>query len=206
MKTKSSFGQAHTIKKIVLTGGPGVGKTSIVRCLNELKYDVREEVFTRLFAEAQKEGRFNDQFLISPQLIHDLLSSQISQEAQPGKGNLLFLDRSRIDIWGYSKNMGITPFEEDKMELENGDYDLVFVIEPLPKGYYDQNSIRRQSYQESLEHHVSVVQHYVDFLKIKEKDPNSCLIQVPFLNFDPINSVMNRTQYILQEIHRYFNQ
>jgi broad-specificity NMP kinase len=63
-------------RKIVLTGGPGVGKTSILNHLQKLNYDVREEVFTKLFAEAQRLGRFNDEFLQSKKLIRDLILCQ----------------------------------------------------------------------------------------------------------------------------------
>src|SRR5690242_8839705 len=102
---------------IALSGGPGVGKTSIIHCLQNLGYPVREEVFTRLFAQAQHEGRFTEEYLHSQELIHELVSAQVKLENQAASGEVLFLDRSRIDIWGFARNMGITPRLEDQSAL-----------------------------------------------------------------------------------------
>ena len=89
---KNSHKQHRPQTKIVLSGSPGVGKTSILHHLQELKYETRVEVFTRLFAEAQKEGRFNEEFLRSPQIVHELASAQEALESQPSNSSLLSRD------------------------------------------------------------------------------------------------------------------
>ncbi len=190
-------------KKFVLTGGPGVGKTSIINSLRKQNYDVRDEVFTDLFRKAQREGRFSDEFLHSPALVHDLLRVQVELERQPCPGSFQFLDRSRVDILGFSKNMGIVPFVEDQNDLLQGDYDLVFVISPMPKNYYVQNEVRRQTYEESLEHHASVVQHYREYILGQQKTLKDCLIEVPFYEGDFLASVQWRTEFILREVSEY---
>lgn len=189
-------------KRVVLTGGPGVGKTSIIQNLRKQNYDVRDEVFTHLFAQAQKEARFNAEFLHSPELVHDLICAQMELERRPCQGDFLFLDRSRIDILGFSKNMGIRPFEEDQKELLRGVYDLIFIINPMPKKYYDQNEVRRQNYEESLEHHASVVQHYLEFIEGQGKNVKDCLIDVPFHDAAPEASIQWRTEFILQAVKK----
>jgi predicted ATPase len=166
------------LKKIILTGGLGVGKTSIIRALCQKNYDVRDEVFTHLFALAQREGCFNDELLHSKKIIHDLVCAQIELEKKPVRGSLLFLDRSKIDIWGFSKNMGITPFDVDQKELLNCDCDLFFIISPMPRKYDDQNAIRRQTYEESLEHHALIAQHYREFIGRQNRNVDECLIEV----------------------------
>jgi predicted ATPase len=188
-------------KKIVLTGGPGVGKTSILQCLQTLKYDVRDEVFTQLFKQAQAAGQFNDEFLHSKDLIHQLVLAQKELEAKPPQGNLLFLDRSRVDILVYAKNMGIAPSDDDLKWLEQSEYDLIFVIQPLPEKYYDQNSVRRQNQKESLEHHSRITLHYHDVLK--NQNSKSPLIEVPFFEGLFEESVSKRTQFILKNIESW---
>ncbi|MBI2711522.1 MAG: ATP-binding protein [Bdellovibrio sp.] len=187
-------------KKIVLTGGPGVGKTSILKCLKDLNYEVRPEVFTYLFAQAQQSQKFNEAYLTSPELIKNLIKAQKQQESLPVKGNQLFLDRSKVDILGYTKNLKIPVNKEDQTWLTSNDYDLIFVIEPLPKKNYDQNKIRRQTQEESLEHHESIVNHYIDYLELNGRDPAQCMIKVPFFEGSRENSVQKRTQFILKEI------
>jgi len=186
--------------KIVLTGGPGVGKTSILRYLREIKYDVREEVFTKLFGEAHELGKLNDEFLHSAELISGLISAQKLIESQPIQGELVFFDRSRVDILAFARNQGITLEENDKAWLERNAYDLVFAIEPLPEKYYDQNSIRRQSRSESLEHHQQIVECYIQYFKINNQDHSRRLVKVPFLSGEAEDSIRKRTQFILTKI------
>ena len=136
----------------------------------------------------------------SKELIRDLILSQKHLESQTRQGNLLFLDRSRVDILGYIKNIGVQPSNEDKKWLEQNDYDLIFMIQPLPEKHYDQNSVRRQSQQESLEHHRSINQHYIDFLNINGLDTASYLIDVPYFEGTTEDSVSKRTEFILKNI------
>ena len=193
-------------RKIVLTGGPGVGKTSVLNYLRELKYSVREEVFTSLFKKAQDEHRFNDAFLNSKELIHDLIVDQMKLESQPAEGEYLFLDRSRIDIWGYAKNMGILPNVQDEKTLESAKYDFIFILDPLPSHYYDQNAIRRQTFEESLEHHDSVASRYQEFLKLTGQDNEIPIERVPFVEKGSPSSVKERTNFILKKLSEKFDQ
>lgn len=200
MKSKCEFRVKEVPKIIALSGGPGVGKTSIIHCLQKLGYPVREEVFTRLFAQAQNEGRFTEEYLHSQELIHELISAQMKLENQAVAGKVLFLDRSRIDIWGFAKNMGITPHLEDQSALDGGLYDFVFMIEPMPKKFYDQNMIRRQNYEESLEHHEANVIRCREYLEAHGQDPQIYLKRVPFFKDGLPLSAEERTQHILGQI------
>lgn len=196
---------ANYPRKIVLTGGPGVGKTSVLNYLQELAYPVREEVFTMIFKKALDENRFNDSFLHSQKLIHELVIAQMKLEALPTQGRYCFLDRSQIDIWGFSKNMGVVPNLQDETILSAARYDFIFVLEPLPKLYYDQNEIRRQTFEESLEHHHSVVDRYTEFLKLKNQS-HVPLVRVPFIKQGCPSTVKERTNFILEKLAEKFGR
>ena len=62
--------QSNKVKIIARTSGSGVGKSSIIRCLRDQGYSIRENVFTQLFAQVQNQGHFNDQYFYSKELIH----------------------------------------------------------------------------------------------------------------------------------------
>ena len=187
-------------KTIVLTGGPGVGKTSIIQRLKEINYPVRKEVFTELFRKAQDEGRFNEAFLHSRKLIHDLVSAQVDLESQATQSEIVFLDRGRIDIWGFAKNMEIIPDQKDQKKLEDVRYDAIFVVDPMPKKFYDQNAVRRQSYEESLEHHQALIERYTEFLKFKDLERKVRLFHVPFIEGGSPSSISERTEFILTRV------
>ena len=200
-KASPSVYEFNRARKIVLTGGPGVGKTSIIRLLKKWNYDVTEEAFTALCSKAQELGQWTDQYSHSPDWVHDLLTFQVKQERRSFGKEFLFLDRGKIDIiLGSLINEKITPYPEDQIELQNIDYDLHFIIEPLPSQYYDQNLIRIQSFDESLVHHQNCEKNYIQILKKLKKDPDKCFIRVPFYDLDPIASVQRRAQFILDQL------
>lgn len=189
-------------RKVVLSGGPGVGKTSIIQYLRSLNYEFREEIFTQIFAEAESEGKLNEEFLRSEKLLHDLVQAQQKLEAKESKTDLIFLDRCRIDILGFAANLNIKPTQKDLKWLIQNEYDLFFIVEPLPEKFYDQNAVRRQSQKESLEHHEKIIQHYSDFIKNNHLDLEKCLIRVPFFKGERQESVQKRAQFILSEIQK----
>jgi hypothetical protein len=92
--------------------------------------------------------------------------------------------------------------KKDSDRLLKGEYDLFFVIQPMPKKYYDQNQIRRQNYEESLQHHEMVVGHYQDILAAQNN--RDVLIEVLFYEADTEVSVRLRTEFILNEIEKRF--
>jgi predicted ATPase len=191
------------MRKIVLTGGPGVGKSSIIHCLQEMGYSVREEVFTKIFAQAQNAGKFDDAFLYSKKLIQELISAQIELENREEANENLFLDRSCIDIWGFARNMGITLDPEERKSLESRRYDLVFIVEPMPREFYDQNAIRRQSYEESLVHHQANLENAIEYLKLQGEFSKNSLVHVPFSLDDRFLSVKERTQFVLDQVRTH---
>ena len=194
----------NRIRKIVLTGGPGVGKTSILETLSELNFDTRKEVFTDIFAKAHEAGSFNEEFLRSAELLEKLISSQKALEAREAKSEFLFLDRCRADILGFCKNLEIHPPESDSNWLNKNEYDLVFIIEPLPARFYEQNSIRRQTQTEALDHHNKIIEHYTTFSKVNKLDPEDFLVKVPFIEAPKKESVHLRTEFILNTLKNKF--
>src|SRR5438874_800309 len=59
------------MKKIVRTGGPGVGKTTILKRLSDLECLVKREVFTEVFDAANQQGRFDELFKDPEKLIFE---------------------------------------------------------------------------------------------------------------------------------------
>ena len=79
------------------------------------------------------------------------------------------------------------------------------MINPMPKKHYDQNDIRRQTYEESLGHHASVVQHYRIYIESKKSGGQECLIEVPYYDSHFTDSVQWRTESILNRIKSQFS-
>ena len=127
-------------KRIVISGSPGAGKTSIIRGLKDKGYNVFEEYSRILIDEGKASGKANF-FLSNPEEFSELLfmgrkaqydasSSLYVNAAKP----FVFFDRGILDIYAYllavnerddSWEKRIIPFK----------YDLVFLVEPWKEIY-----------------------------------------------------------------------
>jgi len=112
------------IKKIVLTGGPSSGKTSVIKELKRRGFRVLSEsgrtILGVMGSPKSKKEMVKVQLLIC--CLQKILESYCEKKT--------FLDRSLIDIFAYSKHFfGSLP---KCMSLPNYRYDKVFVLDRLP--------------------------------------------------------------------------
>jgi predicted ATPase len=139
-----------TPKKYVLTGGPSAGKSCLVYALEFEGYlainEVAQKYISYLQAKGCEEPWKKDDFE------KNLFYKQMFKE-KLYQDKTLFLDRSVIDVWVYSKIMNQDVPEEleeliDKEKtLTKKTYDKIFYIEPLNS--YKKEKYRRESQDEA---------------------------------------------------------
>src|SRR5579872_2312440 len=88
---------------IVISGGPSVGKTTVIRALEEMDYPVLHEIRTQVI----RKGEF------SPTLHRDAFQKDIIRRQLNGEARLLklnrtcFLDRGLLDGMAYYELSGL---------------------------------------------------------------------------------------------------
>ena len=90
-------------KKIVLIGGPGTGKSSVLKQLKSSGFYCMEEISRQITIRAQEEG-VEQLFLTEPILFSKLLHKGRKEqylEASRSNNNLVFFDRGLPDIHAY---------------------------------------------------------------------------------------------------------
>ena len=171
-------------KKIVITGGPGTGKSSLINELVKRNFTCLEEISRQIILDAKKEG-IDQLFLSKPLLFSELLlKGRENQflEANTLKGDTVFFDRGVPDILAYMDYIG-TPFPKTFINsCENCTYDTVFILKPW-KSIYTADNERYENFDQALQIHNHLVNTY--------KNYNYTLIDVPF------DTVKNRTDFIL---------
>ena len=138
------------VKKYVLTGGPGSGKSSIVIALEMRgEYVIREaaEDYIRLRqAQGQPEPWTEENFQ------DKILELQILRESRiPKNIERIFIDRGIIDGMAYFHKAGKRPSKKllDEANKAYGRaYDKIFLIENL--GSCESNHVRRENIEEAL--------------------------------------------------------
>jgi predicted ATPase len=93
---------------VVITGGPGTGKTTLIDALIEQGYSCFPEISRQITLEAKKQG-IEQLFLEKPLLFSELLlegRKKQYQSALQDHAEIVFLDRGIPDILAYMHYIG----------------------------------------------------------------------------------------------------
>ena len=143
----------EVLKRIILTGTSGAGKTSLIRELEHRGFYVAEESPTDVIALCQSKGVMEP--WNSPDFIESVTSLQIKRqrltEILPFEWG--FFDRSPIDTLALATYLGFTTpkilsEELERIEAESVYWKQVFFIDNL--GYCTPTEARRISFEDAL--------------------------------------------------------
>lgn len=137
-------------KRIVITGGPGSGKTTLVAELENRGYPCMHEISRQVILEAQQSG-IDQLFLSDPLLFSEkLMQGRLKQfeDAKQHSEKILFYDRGLPDVTAYLDYIGTAyPPHFSETCLANM-YDAIFVLPPW-EAIYIQDNERYESYDEA---------------------------------------------------------
>lgn len=151
-------------KRIVITGGPGTGKSSIIKYLEKKGYDCFHEVSREITAAAQREG-IAQLFLAQPLLFSQkLLEARVDQfnEASNIPSNIVFIDRGLPDVLAYMDYFKAAYPSEFKEACSNHFYDNVFLLPPW-KEIYQTDSERYESFEQAVIIYEHLKKSYLSF-------------------------------------------
>lgn len=177
------------MKRIVLTGGPGTGKTTILSELKKREYLCLPEVSRSIISKAQKERGIQQLFLTHPEEFNEqLLNGRIAQ-FESCKTHLnetyIFLDRGIPDILAY--NNFIDNYSDQKLHdaVNTYQYDFVFIFPPW-RAIFKNDSERYESFEQAEKIHKNI---YETYFKL------NCDVSIV-----PFGNVVDRANYILNVI------
>lgn len=171
-------------KKIVITGGPGTGKSTVIKELSKRNFECMQEISRTITLNARKIG--TDQlFLTKPLLFSELLlEGRVNQyiEAEKKNSELVFFDRGIPDVIAYMNYIGIDYpsiyFSSSKMYR----YNYIFLMPPWGEIYISDNE-RYENFEQ-----VSAIHNHLERIY---RELNYPIIEVP------TGTIEERTDFIL---------
>jgi len=158
-------------KKIVITGGPSVGKTSLIKSLEALDYLCFPEVI-REFTSEESKNKNSESLTSNPIVFADdsmafnkLLIEGRSQQyltAEKMVGKLAFFDRGLPDVLAYMDLFEQTYGDDFIQACASKPYDKVFILPPW-KEIYSNDEGRFETYEEGEHLYQHLTNRYLAF-------------------------------------------
>lgn len=151
-------------KKIVITGGPGTGKSSVLQEFSRRGYISFPEISRQVTLEAQKQG--TDQLFLTDPLLFSkrLLEGRKRQyiEAEKQDTDKVIIDRGVHDVLAYM-DYAKTPYPPHFTEIcESCRYDAIFVLPPWKDIYVSDNE-RYENFQQAEAIHHFIKSTYIAY-------------------------------------------
>jgi len=178
-------------RKIVITGGPSTGKSTVIQELKNRNYICFDEVSRDIIKEAQKQG-IEQLFLEDPYLFSQkLLEGRVNQyrEADNVKSEIVFFDRGIPDVNAYLNYVKQPVPDEFEQITHSHPYDKYVFIMPPWDEIYTTDTERYESFNQAQLIHNKLVNYY--------KALGYYLIFVPF------GTVKKRVDYIIDSLKKH---
>ncbi|WP_313804566.1 AAA family ATPase [Flavobacterium sp.] len=175
-------------KEIVLIiGGPGSGKTTVIDGLTQKGYVCYPEVSREVIHEARKQG-IEQLFLEKPLLFSELLlegRKRQFQSAEKEADDFVFIDRGIPDVLAYMHYIGDAYPAFFDQACKDHKYSQIFILPPWEE-IYTSDDARYETYEQAVLIHQHLIETYEKY--------GYHLIEVPK------DTLENRVDFILENL------
>ena len=149
-------------KKILITGGPGTGKTELIKGLENLGFNCEKEISREITENEQKKG-VEQFFLKDPiEFSKRLMILRSNQYKKIQNAEFTFFDRGVHEIIAY---LNFIKIKYDNFFIERAKeivYNKIFILPPW-KNIYVNDKQRYESFEQCKQIHSEIVKIYREF-------------------------------------------
>ncbi|MFA0046145.1 AAA family ATPase [Vibrio sp. 10N.261.51.F11] len=161
---------------IIVTGGPGAGKTTLINALGDMGYPIFAESSRQLIEQQSQLENGILPWLDLPGFAHLCLTVMSEQKEQANQHQIAFLDRAIPDICGYLAQANLD-IDVTYREASQGYHSQALFCRP-EASIYVQDEVRPYPFEEALEIHHALERVYqelgyevveVPFMPVEER-------------------------------------
>ena len=165
---------------IIITGGPGAGKTTLIDALSTKGYQTFAESSRQLIEEQSQLADGILPWIDLPGFARLCLAAMQAQKQQATQFDVAFLDRAIPDICGYLQQAGLN-IEPCYISESEGYHRQVFFCRP-EHSIYEQDEVRPYPFEGAVAIHNALVEVYQEL--------GFEIVEVPFM------SILERVQFV----------
>ena len=147
-------------KKIVITGAPGTGKTSIIDELKKRGYSCSEEISREIIAEQIASSGKMLPWLNLEAFSQRVFSLRKAQYINASTNSLHFFDRGLLDVIAYMKMDALPISKHYKEDCEKYRYNTTVFYTPIWEEIYINDSERKESVESAITIEKSLLETY----------------------------------------------
>lgn len=148
---------------VILTGGPGGGKSSILKALGDRGYLCVDEVARDLIKQEVAAGGGALPWKDSETFRDNMFREKIKVYESIDHEGVVFFDRGLIDCLAYSRLIDAKIPEEMDQISRNTRFNKIVFVTPPWKEIYQNDEERKQSFQEAIETYDQIVAAYREY-------------------------------------------
>ena len=147
--------------RIVITGGPGAGKSSLLSILHNRGYSCSQEVSRQLIREGSAKGSACLPWIDLPCFAELAFGRMIDAWAEAVEEDNTFFDRGIPDIIAYLRVASLPVAEKMERALREYPYAATVFLLPPWEHIYVRDAERWQTFEEaeSIYHHIKKIYH-----------------------------------------------
>ncbi|MCG9683848.1 AAA family ATPase [Vibrio sp. Isolate23] len=146
------------MKPIIVTGGPGAGKTTLIEALAEYGYATFSEGSRTLIEQQSQQPEGVLPWTDLPEFARLCLELMVEQKLTAQQSQVAFMDRAIADIVAYLKVDGCK-VEQEFLAQSAGYHSQVLSCRP-EASIYVQDDVRPHSFEEAIDIHDMLVKTY----------------------------------------------
>lgn len=152
----------NTTQRIIITGGPGTGKSTVIDLLEEKGYACHREVSRTVIKQQLSEGTDQVPWGDLSGFSDLVFDGQTAQYRRAKEGAINFYDRGIIDVIAYLKKDNL-PADAMEALVEHYTYNTKVFVTPPWDEIYQTDEERREDFETMSQIHELLVSSYKEF-------------------------------------------